>query len=293
MAGANFAWPKVIQMARRKNKLTTSLRRRARGFEKSRQDLDRVEIDVPPSAREAPPPELKQTGTSVSPAPLGVAEAASPPAGLPTEPLPARMLNEFVYCPRLFYYEFVEGVFVENADTLRGAAIHARVDSGFRARCRRPRGSSRDRRNLQHVEIGTRRMRPETIHCRSVSLGSERLGVTAKIDLVEIVRTEDWTERRAERSFCQQSRSLPGGLQSGRAEGRRRRQRIVGYGQDAARVAVSDSARQRLHLQRGIIYYRATKQRVRLPITPELEAGFCKRSPRRGDARPVDSAAAG
>ena len=26
--------------------------------------------------------------------------------------LSARMLNEFVYCPRLFYYEHVEGVFV-------------------------------------------------------------------------------------------------------------------------------------------------------------------------------------
>jgi len=40
------------------------------------------------------------------------------------------MLNEFVYCQRLFYYEFVEGVFVENADTLRGGALHQRVDSG-------------------------------------------------------------------------------------------------------------------------------------------------------------------
>jgi CRISPR-associated protein Cas1 len=46
------------------------------------------------------------------------------------EPLPARMMNEFVYCPRLFYYEFVEGVFVDNADTTRGAALHARVDRG-------------------------------------------------------------------------------------------------------------------------------------------------------------------
>src|SRR6266850_329478 len=44
--------------------------------------------------------------------------------------IPARMLNEFVYCRRLFYYEFVEGVFVESADTLRGSAIHQRVDSG-------------------------------------------------------------------------------------------------------------------------------------------------------------------
>lgn len=44
--------------------------------------------------------------------------------------IPARMLNEFVYCQRLFYYEFVEGVFVENADTLRGGAIHKKVDAG-------------------------------------------------------------------------------------------------------------------------------------------------------------------
>ena len=33
------------------------------------------------------------------------------------------MLNEFVYCQRLFYYEYVEGVFVESADTLRGSAV--------------------------------------------------------------------------------------------------------------------------------------------------------------------------
>jgi CRISP-associated protein Cas1 len=53
-----------------------------------------------------------------------------PAADEPMEPLPARMLNEFVYCPRLFYYEHVEGVFVHNADTRRGAALHKRVDAG-------------------------------------------------------------------------------------------------------------------------------------------------------------------
>ena len=36
--------------------------------------------------------------------------------------LPARMVNEFVYCPRLFFYEWVEGVFRESADTLEGSA---------------------------------------------------------------------------------------------------------------------------------------------------------------------------
>jgi hypothetical protein len=52
------------------------------------------------------------------------------------------MLNEFVYCPRLFYYEFVEGVFVESADTLRGAAVHSRVDGG-KPICRQPMGPSK------------------------------------------------------------------------------------------------------------------------------------------------------
>jgi CRISPR-associated protein Cas1 len=38
--------------------------------------------------------------------------------------LPARMVNEFVYCPRLFFYEWVEGLFAESADTIEGAIQH-------------------------------------------------------------------------------------------------------------------------------------------------------------------------
>jgi hypothetical protein len=67
----------------------------------------------------------------------------APPKESEPQHIPARMLNEFVYCQRLFYYEFVEGVFVESADTLRGGAIHQRVDSGrlaIKPRIPRPRG---------------------------------------------------------------------------------------------------------------------------------------------------------
>ena len=42
--------------------------------------------------------------------------------------LPARMLNEFTYCPRLFYYEHVEGLFEHNRETVEGALGHSRVD---------------------------------------------------------------------------------------------------------------------------------------------------------------------
>jgi CRISPR-associated protein Cas1 len=81
------------------------------------------------------------------------------------------MLNEFVYCPRLFYYEFVEGVFVHNADTVRGAAAHQRVDSGSGAL-------------PPSTEEPAKSESDEAIHSRSVMLGSAKHGITCKMDLV-------------------------------------------------------------------------------------------------------------
>ncbi len=37
------------------------------------------------------------------------------------------MCNEFVYCPRLFHFEHVQGIFVESADTIEGQAQHERA----------------------------------------------------------------------------------------------------------------------------------------------------------------------
>lgn len=79
--------------------------------------------------------------------------------------LPARMVNEFAYCPRLFFYEWVEGVFRESADTMEGSIQHRRADAGSG--------------ELAGPEEA------ETIHARSVTLASERLRVIAKMDLVE------------------------------------------------------------------------------------------------------------
>src|SRR5206468_5134257 len=80
--------------------------------------------DPPVRRPDLSPPKLPEGGTpNFQPIPNRESQIAN-------EVIPARMLNEFVYCPRLFYYEFVEGVFVESADTLRGAIIHQRVDTG-------------------------------------------------------------------------------------------------------------------------------------------------------------------
>lgn len=40
------------------------------------------------------------------------------------------MLNEFAYCPRLCYIEWIEGEFVESEDTVDGRFKHRRVDHG-------------------------------------------------------------------------------------------------------------------------------------------------------------------
>lgn len=79
--------------------------------------------------------------------------------------LPARMVNEFVYCPRLFYLEWVEARFADNDDTRLGQQVHRKVD----------------------VEAGAAPLPEdgELRRARSVTVSSERLGVIAKLDLVE------------------------------------------------------------------------------------------------------------
>jgi CRISPR-associated protein Cas1 len=97
-------------------------------------------------------------------APIG---SSAFPQSLP-DYLPARMVNEFVYCPRLFFYEWVEGIFRENADTVEGQVQHRRVD--------------RETPGMPPAE----ELGEERIHTRSVTLSSERLRVIATMDLIEI-----------------------------------------------------------------------------------------------------------
>ncbi len=79
--------------------------------------------------------------------------------------MPVRMLNEFAYCPRLFYLEWVQGEFVDNEHTVEGRSAHRRVDA-------RP-GTMPAPGEKAPFEI------------RSVALSSARLGLSAKIDVVE------------------------------------------------------------------------------------------------------------
>ena len=187
------------------------------------------------------------------------------------QPIPARMLNEFVYCPRLFYYEFVEGVFLESADTLRGEAIHKRVDSGsgelpkpkrLTPATKRPGGGEPP----SAAEAGTTEVavaEAETIHSRSVQMGSERLGVVAKMDLVE--------SKTGEGDLLTAVEVRPVDYKAGAPR----------EGTDANELWDTDKMQIGLQVlilrdngyacNEGVVYYRATKQRVHLAVGPELE----------------------
>ena len=201
-------------------------------------------------------------------------DAAQPVAEAEPQQIPARMLNEFVYCQRLFYYEFVEGVFVESVDTLRGDAIHQRVDSGNGAlpKAKRKSDAGQPKAGEETVaavesagkEARTKDAEPETIHSRSVQMGSERLGVAAKMDLVE--------SKAEKEDLLTALEVCPVDYKAGAPK----------EGEEANELW--DTDKMQLGLQalilrdngytcnEGVIYYRATKQRVRLPITPEIES---------------------
>jgi CRISPR/Cas system-associated exonuclease Cas4 (RecB family) len=88
------------------------------------------------------------------------------PSSAEEQLIPARMLNEVVYCPRLFYLEHVAGEWEESADTLAGKRVHRRVDAKASA-------------------MPSPQELPDGLKARSVTVSSEADGIVAKVDLVE------------------------------------------------------------------------------------------------------------
>ena len=78
------------------------------------------------------------------------------------------MINAYVYCPRLAYLEWVQGEWADSSDTVEGRHAHRRVN--------------RDGGKLPPPEDVDRTAK---LHARSVTLSSDRLGVIARMDLIE------------------------------------------------------------------------------------------------------------
>lgn len=94
----------------------------------------------------------------------------SSPQGDEQETVPARMLNELAYCPRLFHLEWVQSEWAPNSDTLAGERQHARHD--------RPRG------RVPQPEV-ERSPEDPGVEATSVWLSAPELGISAKIDLLK------------------------------------------------------------------------------------------------------------
>lgn len=91
----------------------------------------------------------------------------SGPAAIDAVPelVPARMVNEFCYCPRLFFLEWVDAQFADNEDTVEGRWHHRAVDEQAGA--------------VPLPDEG------EIRRARSVQVSSEALGLVAKIDVLD------------------------------------------------------------------------------------------------------------
>ena len=134
-----------------------------------------------------------------------VARAKPLPRKLPLaseapELVPARMINEALYCERLMYLEWAQGEFADNAFTVDGRAVHARADtaggelpppafaptaSGGETGSKVSRAKVRTSADDDDDDEGASDPGPAPYQARSIWLSSEALGMTAKIDVVE------------------------------------------------------------------------------------------------------------
>lgn len=146
--------------------------------------------------------------------------------------IPARMLNELVYCPRLFYLEWVDQRWADNADTTHGEITHETVDT--RGGAMPPPGAVAP---------------PQTT--TSVRLSDQALGVTAIIDRV------DHDDGRCSSVDYKVGHPAPDDLP---------------WPADRAQALVQAALLHQAgyEVESAQLYYRETHQRVSIPWVPEL-----------------------
>jgi len=177
------------------------------------------------------------------------------------DPLPLRMLNEYAYCPRLFHLMHVEGRWADNHYTIEGRHAHRRVDaldhvlpgqieavdSAHAA------GDQEDPHPPRSAAEG--QPPPEVV--RSVPLGSETLGLSAKLDLVSVDDGADPPE------------AVPVETKRGRVPNNPDRS----YEPERVQL-MAQGLLLREHgyaCDHGVLYFAASRTRVLVPFTHELE----------------------
>ena len=151
--------------------------------------------------------------------------------------VPARMVNEYAYCPRLAYLEWVQGEWADSSDTVEGRHAHRRVN--------RESGSLPAAANVEAAS---------KVHARSVTLSSDRLGIIARMDLIESDggRVAPVDYKRGKRPHVERGAHDPERVQLC-VQGLILRE----HGYDCAE---------------GILYFVGSRERVRVPFDDDLIA---------------------
>ncbi len=197
--------------------------------------------------------------------------------------LPVRMLNEYAYCPRLFHLMHVEGRWADNVYTVEGRAVHRRVDkldhvlpeavgegqssvaSGQPSIGETPVSQQQDSAGQTQgsdPQDGARNAHSQApdggdeppVISRSVPLDSPRLGLTAKLDLVATADDE----------------AVPVETKRGRVPNTPERC----YEPERVQLMAQGLLlrEQGYRCDHGVLYFAASRTRVDVHFTPELEA---------------------
>jgi CRISPR-associated endonuclease Cas1/CRISPR-associated protein Cas4 len=169
-------------------------------------------------------------------------DATPLPPGTPL--LPARMINEYVYCPRLAYLEWVQGEWADSADTAQGRWIHRRAD--------RPRGQPPAVSATEPPEGDAEDAERVSVH--ALELSSAALGLVARLDLAE------FDGRRA----------LPVDIK----RGRRPHVAMGAYEPERVQLCVQGLLLEEhgYEAPEGMLYFAASRERVRVVFDEELRA---------------------
>jgi CRISPR-associated exonuclease Cas4/CRISPR-associated protein Cas1 len=148
------------------------------------------------------------------------------------------MVNEWVYCPRLAYLEWGQGEWAGNADTAAGQRVHRAADDGPAPPLPAPEALQDD----------------QALRTRRLLLASERLGLTAAIDVLDaadgvVIPVDIKTGKRPH---------VPDGA----------------YLPERVQVCVQGLLLRDAgyRCDEGALWFAASRERVRVPLTDELVA---------------------
>lgn len=172
-----------------------------------------------------------------------------------TDLLPVRMVNEYAYCPRLFHLMHIEGRWADNVYTVEGRHAHRRVDR-FDHVLPEVDGEEKGPEADLFPQADEGEEPPHVV--RSVRLGSEKLGLTAKLDLVSVDDTRTPPE------------AVPVDTKRGKVPNNPERS------WEPERVQLMAQGlllrEHGYHCDHGVLYFVGSRTRVNVPFTEALEA---------------------